>query len=174
MQSDKVNHLFKPNSKFKDAIALYNFDRELRILLFDVIERIEISHYGNLKPTIISKDTIASELKTVNHTYLHSWLQSISQIRNICAHHGRLWNKNLTIKPRLLSTPPAPWITHVPPVQEHHRLYIHACCLKYLLDVISPGHHYKTKLAELFAKYPSVDLSAMGFTQQWQQEPLWA
>lgn len=43
MQSDKVNHTFKPNSKFTDVIALYNFDRELRCLLFDVIEKIEIS-----------------------------------------------------------------------------------------------------------------------------------
>lgn len=42
MQSDKVNHIFKPNSKFEDVIALYNFDRELRLLLFDIIERIEI------------------------------------------------------------------------------------------------------------------------------------
>lgn len=252
MQSDKVNHIFKPNSRFEDIIALYNFDRELRILLFDVIERIEIGlrtrmiyhlslehgfwwfqqtdlfldvrqlivtlasleeelnrskdifikehkkkHpddlrfppsiktmeiatfgslsrlYGNLKPTVNSKDVIANELKTVNHTYLHSWLQSISQLRNICAHHGRLWNKNLTIKPKLLTSPPAPWIAIVPPAGEHHKLYIHACCLKYLLDVISPGHHYKTKLADLLAKYPSVDIAALGFTLQWQQEPLW-
>ena len=43
MQDDKVNHTFKPNSKFEDVMALYNFDRELRFLLFDVIERIEIS-----------------------------------------------------------------------------------------------------------------------------------
>ena len=43
MQSDKVNHIFKPNSKFEDVIALYNFDRELRIILFAVIERIEIA-----------------------------------------------------------------------------------------------------------------------------------
>jgi abortive infection bacteriophage resistance protein len=43
MQSDKENHIFKPRSKFKDVISLYNFDRELRILLFDVIEKIEIS-----------------------------------------------------------------------------------------------------------------------------------
>jgi abortive infection bacteriophage resistance protein len=42
MQADKVNHIFKPNSKFEDVIALYNFDRELRLLLFDIIERIEI------------------------------------------------------------------------------------------------------------------------------------
>jgi abortive infection bacteriophage resistance protein len=253
MQADKINHIFKPNSRFDDVIALYNFDRELRILLFDVIERIEIAlrtkmvyhlphehgfwwfqktdifldtrewvttlanleeelvrskdifikdhkkkHpddlrfppciktleiatfgclsrlYGNLKPNVVSKDTIAKELNTVNHTYLHSWLQSISQIRNVCAHHGRLWNKNLTIKPNLLPRPPAPWITNVPPASEHHKLYIHACCMKYLLDVVSPGHHYKAKLADLFEKYPNVDLGALGFYQQWQQEPLWA
>src|SRR5882724_11582436 len=42
MQADKVNHIFKPNSRFEDVVALYNFDRELRLLLFDVIERIEI------------------------------------------------------------------------------------------------------------------------------------
>ncbi len=28
IQSDKVNHIFKVNSKFKDAIALYQFDGE--------------------------------------------------------------------------------------------------------------------------------------------------
>jgi abortive infection bacteriophage resistance protein len=42
MQDDK-EHLFKQNSKFKDVISLYNFDAELRILLFGVIEKIEIS-----------------------------------------------------------------------------------------------------------------------------------
>ena len=36
--------------------------------------------YGNLKPTVRSKDIIAQELGAVNHTYLPSWLQSIAQI----------------------------------------------------------------------------------------------
>jgi abortive infection bacteriophage resistance protein len=36
---DKKEHLFKQNSKFKDVISLYNFDAELRILLFGVIEK---------------------------------------------------------------------------------------------------------------------------------------
>lgn len=43
MQEDKCNHHFKPNSRFADVIALYNFDRELRLILFDLIEKIEIS-----------------------------------------------------------------------------------------------------------------------------------
>jgi abortive infection bacteriophage resistance protein len=144
--------------------------KTLEIATFGSLSRL----YGNLKPAVKSKDTIAAELNTVNHTYLHSWLQSISQIRNACAHHARLWNKNLAIKPNLLPRPPAPWIANVPPPAEHHKLYIHACCMKYLLDVVSPGHHYKEKLTALFEKYPTVDLTAMGFTPQWQQEPLWS
>lgn len=252
MQNDKTAHTFKENSRFSDVIALYNFDRELRILCFDVIERIEIalrtkliyhlSHefdfwwfqkpelfadtreliktlanieeelerskdifikehlkkhkddlrfppaiktleitsfgslsklYGNLKPGVRSKDTIAKEFNTVNHTYLPSWLQSIAQIRNICAHHGRLWNKNLPGRPSLLSKPPALWLKNVPPVSDHHMFYIHASCMKYLLDVVNPGHHFTDKLEVLFRKYPNVDLKALGFNKDWLTEPFW-
>jgi len=252
MQADKQKHEFKPNSRFEDVIALYNFDRELRLLFFDVIERIEISlrtkliyhvshefgfwwfqnstlfidskeqiktlasiketlsiskdifikdHkikykgdlrfppaiktleittfgglsklYGNLKSSVQSKDIIADEFNTVNHTYLPSWLQAIAQIRNICAHHGRLWNKKLTTKPNLLAKPPAPWIRNAPAAADHNLLYIHACCMKYLLDVASPKHHYKERLSELFKKYSNVDLAALGFPIDWEDEPLW-
>ncbi len=41
LQSDKENHLFKPGSKFETVVDLYNFDAELRLLLFDIIEKIE-------------------------------------------------------------------------------------------------------------------------------------
>lgn len=43
MQSDKVKHTFKNNSCFDDVIDRYNFDRSLRLILFDAIERIEIA-----------------------------------------------------------------------------------------------------------------------------------
>lgn len=42
MESDKVNHVFKPNSKFENVVTLYNFDKELRNLIFSVIQSIEI------------------------------------------------------------------------------------------------------------------------------------
>lgn len=252
MQADKTLHTFKPKSTFENIIQIYNFDRELRILLFDVIERIEIgfrtkliyhlSHeispwwfedathfrdavehtktlnsldrelqqtrevfitehyrkyhtdtrrppawktlevvsfgtiskfYGNLKPTVASKDSIAAELGTVNHTFLPSWLQSIAQIRNICAHHGRLWNKNLPGRPKLLPKPPKPWIADVPNASEHYMLYIHLCCMKYLMNIINPGNHFTQKLQDLFTKYPNIDPNALGMKLNWQNEPLW-
>lgn len=252
LQSDKENHLFKPQSVFSDVIFLYEFDRELRILLFDVIERIEISlrtkliyhlshefgpwwfqnfdlftdnlalvktlanieeeisrskekyikdhfkkHkddqrfppswktleqtsfgslsklYGNLKNTIKSKDIIAVELGAVNHTYLPSWLQSIAQIRNYCAHHSRLWNKNLPGSPKLLSNPPNDWIKDVPKQHEFPQLYIHLCLMKYLINVIHPINDFTSKLSELLKKYPSVDPNALGMKPNWEEEKLW-
>jgi abortive infection bacteriophage resistance protein len=251
-QLDKVNHIFKAGSIFENVIELYNFDRELRLLLFDVIERIEIglrtrliyhlSHevhpwwfedfsnfkdrpkhaqvllsidrellqskdvfiiehklkyhadtrrppawktlevvsfatlsklYSNLRSSLTSKNQIAFELNTVNQFYLPSWLQSISQIRNICAHHGRLWNKVLPITPKLLPNPPAPWLKKQPTPIDAHKLFVQVCCMKYLLDVISPGHHFAPKLIDLLKKYPSVDVNALGFYKDWHDEPLW-
>lgn len=43
MQSDRVKHIFNPDSYFEDVIDRYNFDRHLRLILFDAIERIEIA-----------------------------------------------------------------------------------------------------------------------------------
>lgn len=250
MQSDKETHIFKPNSTFEDVIHLYNFDRELRIILFDAIEKIEISlrtkliyhlshefdpwwfqntaifqdtgalietlasikeeldrskdifikeHkkkykddsrlppawktleltsfgslsklYGNLKNTVHAKDTIAKELGAVNHTYLPSWLQSIAQIRNYCAHHSRLWNRNLPGTPKILPRPPHKWVKDVP--TDTQKLYLHLCIMRYLLNLIAPENSFSTKLRDLFEKYPSVDPNALGMKPHWQDEPLW-
>ncbi len=252
LQSDKENHLFKPQSVFSDVIFLYEFDRELRVLRFNVIERIEISlrtkliyhlshefgpwwfqnfdlftdnlalvktlanieeeisrtkekyikdhfkkHrddqrfppawktleqtsfgslsklYGNLKNNITSKDVIAQELGAVNHTYLPSWLQSIAQIRNYCAHHSRLWNKNLPGNPKLLSKPPFDWISDVPKQHEFPFLYIHLCLMKYLLNIIHPSNDFTKRLSVLLKKFPSVDHNALGMKPNWQEEKLW-
>jgi abortive infection bacteriophage resistance protein len=252
MQSNNIVHTFKPNSTFENVIAIYNFDQELRILLFDVIEKIEIGFrtrlihhlaeeispwwfedvsnfkdpdnhveilgaidkellktkevfikehykkydtdtrrppcwktleiasfgnnsklYSNLLPSIKAKDLIAKELGTVNHTFLPSWLQSINQIRNLCAHHSRLWNKNLPGRPRLLPKPPNEWLKNVPPVNEHHMLYVHLCCMKYLLNRIHPGNQFATKLSDLLSKYPNIDPNALGLKPNWEYEQLW-
>lgn len=43
MQDDPAQHTFKADTYFEDIIDRYNFDRQLRLLLFDAIERIEIA-----------------------------------------------------------------------------------------------------------------------------------
>lgn len=43
MEADKQQHLFKPGSTFENAVNLYEFDNELRQLLFSAIGRIEVA-----------------------------------------------------------------------------------------------------------------------------------
>lgn len=50
MESDKIRHIFKPNSYFENAIDLYEFDRDLRELIFTAIQAIEIA----LRSTLLS------------------------------------------------------------------------------------------------------------------------
>ena len=53
------------------------------------------------------------------------------------------------------------------------RIYFNLCIIKHFLDVISPQNDMRDKLLQLLVDYPSIDQTAMGFPQGWQQEPLW-
>ena len=129
--------------------------------------------YGNLRNDLPEKDTIAKEFGAVNHTYLPSWLQSIAQIRNICAHHGRLWNKNLPGTVKLLKKPPYRWVSEVPKPHDFQNIYVHLCLMRYLLNTIHPTNQFHSDLKTLFARYPRVDEAALGMKHNWREENLW-
>jgi len=59
--------------------------------------------YRCLTPTAQRK---ISSVMGVDHNVLKSWIHVITYLRNICAHHGRFWNRALTIKPVLLDKNP--------------------------------------------------------------------
>jgi abortive infection bacteriophage resistance protein len=153
--------------KYKDDSRLPPAWKTLELTSFGSLSKL----YGNLKNTVRAKDTIAQELGAVNHTYLPSWLQSIAQIRNHCAHHSRLWNRNLPGTPKILPRPPHKWVKDVP--SDTQKLYLHLCIMRYLLNLIAPENSFSTKLRDLFGQYPSVDPNALGMKPHWQDEPLW-
>ena len=155
--------------KYKDDFRFPPVHKSLEITSLGTLSKL----YGNLKPLVKSKDIIAKEFGTVNHTFLPSWLQSFTQIRNLCAHHSRLWNKNLPGKPNLLPKPPFEWLKIVPTEKEFHMIYIHICCMKYLLNAIEPDNNFTHRMEELLTQYPNVDLNALGFKINWKSEPLW-
>ena len=49
--------------------------------------------YRNVNHQLPEKSIIANEFGLNNQKYLASWLLSVTYIRNIVAHHGRLWNR---------------------------------------------------------------------------------
>lgn len=58
MEEDKTTHQFKPNSRFEDAVALYNFDIELRDLMFKAVQRLEIALHKDYTRVLFGTWTI--------------------------------------------------------------------------------------------------------------------
>lgn len=256
---------FNANTSFEQIIQTYTFDRELRLLVFDCIERIEVAirtqliysmaiHYNNshwqdsqslfVAPSynrmgklvdpysdfqgIISKAKTArtpevfikhytdsydtpsnppawmcfelltigelshiyrglrnnadkkrvSDFFDVHPTVFISWLHSITYVRNICAHHARLWNKDLAIEPEILIKPVGDWISK--PFENNKRTFYFISMLRYLLMRANPNNRLKDKLGTLFEKYPNVPIQYMGIPSDgkgnmldWTTEPLW-
>jgi abortive infection bacteriophage resistance protein len=99
-------------------------------------------------------------------------------VRNICAHHARLWNKDLAIEPEKLLKPVGNWIGN--PFDNNKRTFYFICVLKYLLLRANPRNSLKDKLETLFNKYPAVPIQFMGIPSDgngnmldWKNEPIW-
>ncbi len=45
--------------------------------------------------------------------------------------------------------------------------------IQYLLQSINTNNTFQEKLHSLFNKYPLIDKNALGFTNGWENEPMW-
>jgi len=116
----------------------------------------------------------------LNHKLLISWVESFVYVRNICAHHGRLWNIKLTISPTWIKSPRKPWIDRWENEEKNEgtadkelKIYAIICSLIYCLKSVNPYNQYGKEIIELLKKYPEVDIKHMGFTENWKSQPLW-
>jgi abortive infection bacteriophage resistance protein len=243
-QVNATNHEFKLGTCFDDVLNSYNFDRELRLLVLDSIERIEVSvrsqwayqvgylhgshahldcqlfdrHQWQKNLNDLTKEvnrskeifiehlrnTYSEELppvwavcevmslgllsrwysslkpqqtrKAIANAYglsdvvLKSWLQNLNLVRNICAHHSRLWNRKLTVTPTLPRSGEV--IKVVQFVPNSRKLYNTLVIILLFMDKIVPSYSWRSCFRELIAKY-SISVDAMGFPQNWQQQAIW-
>lgn len=243
------NHIYLPGATFEKILRLYQFDRELRLILFDAIEKIEISlrtqiiyhlshaygshwytdatlfqdarehqnilekinqvcsandkevfiaHYlskytnPSLPPCWMALEVISfgqlskiyryldtpTELKKISSqfgvdiTVLGSWLHSINYVRNICAHHGRIWNKLLAISPINPKKTKYIWLSNNRLNQK--KVYFSLSVINYMLRAIYPNSDFSLQIKKLITKYPEVPTQNMGFPNNWNNELLWS
>ncbi len=235
---------FRQGTEFNDVAGLYIFDRKLRLLVLDAIERIEVAlrtsityeighAYGpfghtesaNFAPNLDhvkfmaeleseerrAKETFATHFRSkytsephlpvwmatellsfgaismlyksmapaiksrisaefgVSDRHVASWLHALSYIRNVCAHHKRLWNRELGIKPQL-PTRSLAW-PHV--VQSNERLYCLLVVLQHMLKVVSSHCRWRDRLFTLFDEHPGVPLAPMQVLSDWRTRAIW-
>lgn len=115
--------------------------------------------------------TIGADLR-ISGNVLFSWLLTLNYIRNLCAHHARLWNRELAIKPMLPDARhDARW--HPPNAVPNNRIFAVLTVLRYALKQTAPQSQWHTRLFELFDDYKEIPLPPMGIPANWRNHPLW-
>lgn len=101
-----------------------------------------------------------------------SWLHTMNYVRNICAHHARLWNRDLKVTPAALKfSKTKTWISN-PETVQRSKVYYFLCMVNYLLQTVNPNTSFTERLKELIKEYHP-KLSAMGFPENWEKEKIW-
>lgn len=102
---------------------------------------------------------------------LENWMHAISNVRNICAHHARLYNRKHTVT---ILTPNNTygnqWISNH--AIDKRKLYAIICSIAYLTDRFS-NNDFKQDILKILEAYPDVDPIILGFPEHWQDEDFW-
>ncbi len=251
--TSQQNHQFRTGTSFERIWGIYAFDRELRLLVSDALERIEIAlrsamsnrlskKYGNL--WYISKECFGKQWSEPNRktfdspcdyfkaeinricrdqkedfikhyfseyqdpAYPPSWmvmeclsfgkctslfrnlakvsdkadissvfryhprviescLEPLRHIRNICAHHARLWNRWFVFTPKHMK---AFGDVETKQFTLHEQLIM----LHKLNQNISPASQWRKRLYDLFVQYEEhVPYFFAGFQSDWKNDPFW-
>lgn len=262
-QPNQTEHIFIENTTFESILNLYFFDRDLRLLLLDAIERIEVALRAQVTNTLaehhgphgylnaIHFDTrynhswllnkleneskapavetflahyrdkytsapaqppiwmaielltfkevsiLFSNLRNATDTQrmeahfgwkfplLKSWFRSLSDLRNVCAHHARVWNREFGSRPEMPKKIPLLW-PNIPeaiatgsqqdPAQTLNprcRLYLQLVVIESLIQKIDPESCWANRLMQLLDSYPQISQTHMGFPQKWDKEKFW-
>ena len=242
---------FKPGTTFDEVWARYVFDRRLRLLVMDAIERIEVAvrtqlayHHAHdhgcfayatemqslpklgaqefadfvqrvREETSRSKDTFVGHFRQKYgdcHNFLpvwmlaevmtfgtmltfyksasrrvkqsvasdfglpdavfESWLLTLNAVRNICAHHGRLWNRELGVKPVIPRISGYPeW--HAPVKVGSNRVFAVLTICRHCLRKVAPQSGWPSRVELLLSGSPGIPLASMGFPGNWKECPIW-
>jgi abortive infection bacteriophage resistance protein len=255
-----VEDEFRPGSTFQQVMALYVFDKLLRLIFLDAIERVEIAlrvdlalllgqrsplahrdplqfstsfrrrnstgssehdkwlerldssylksneefvkhfkiKYPRVPPPIwvaielwdfgmlsvllggltpADKSLLASKYLLPRPELLHSLVRNINNIRNICAHHSRLWNRSPADRLSPTKRGEIPLLDHLAMDKNgQSRVYATAAFIQFLLKTINPGTSWSQRLKDHMKTLPSrngIDSSQAGFPNGWENFTLW-
>ena len=129
--------------------------------------------YSNLRAYQVRRSIAATY--QLDESFLEGFLEHLTYIRNVCAHHSRLWNRHLTKKMPLPRGKPTGLKDNIyidEANKTEHKVYNTLVVIQYLMTVICPESHWAIQLNELITKY-HIDINRMGFPNEWQKLPLW-
>lgn len=90
------------------------------------------------------KEHITGQFGLKKVAILENWLHAISNLRNCCAHHSRIWNRRFMVSVILPYDTLYPFMNRAMIGQiRTNKLFAELSCIAYILDIISPGSSFK-------------------------------
>ncbi|MEP5367662.1 Abi family protein [Parvibaculum sp.] len=124
------------------------------------------------------RDAIAQSYGVPDGRIFERWLRVLNDVRNICAHHSRLWNKPLVNIPRMGGPGDIPAFDHIQADRRAQtRVYAAFAIMRHMVGVINPNSSWCLFLLEHLGTFPDnayVSLKNAGFPDGWEQQVIWA
>ena len=120
---------------------------------------------------------IAQSYKLPDPVVLKGWIKSLSFVRNVCAHHSRLWNKALVNQPPMPPRGALLDFDHVA-ISPYgaKRVYVAFCIMRQLLRAVNPRTDWSSRFKDTIKTFPAsphISLKTAGFPIDWEKLPLW-
>jgi len=98
-------------------------------------------------------------------------MEHLAYIRNLCAHHNRLWNRTMTVSATLPSLPSYKWINNQP--SKTNKIYSTICIVAYMLNRVTNRPTFAGEIKVLLKRYNNIDIYAAGFAFEWEKDNFW-
>jgi len=187
---DELMQEIKKASKRSDELFIDHFQKQYNTTDLPIWAVVEILSFGTVSKlfNVLKTETKQEVIKDIpiNIQVFQNWLHALTIVRNICAHHSRLWNKQLRIPFKIPSKNalfnPLRKIIKIVDIDgekventydNNTSVFFALSVMKFIFDSIGEEVIFKNELQELLNEYHEVDKIAMGFVDGWENLMIW-
>ena len=132
--------------------------------------------YAGLRNDIATE--VAASFGVPTKQLMQSWIATLNYVRNVAAHHARLFNRKLVSAPRRPKGDAVPLLAHL--AQEEapkgFGTYSALAVMAYLHESVHPGRAWSLRVAGLLRDFPTtehLDVTSVGVAAGWLEQDLW-
>ena len=146
--------------------------------IWDVIQAMSFGQLSKWYSTLDDRAMRQSISRSygMDESILRPALRHLTRVRNICAHHERLWDLNLTTRLRIPNTLGSdPETAKAFNKQAPLKVYNAIVMTTHLMEVITPNGDWPERFLELKGadSYRFVPEADMGFPENWEDHVIW-
>ncbi|MGV8882855.1 MAG: Abi family protein [Rhodoglobus sp.] len=144
------------------------------ILSFGTLSRLYSGMERSHQDRIAAAFGILNSVPSGDGSLTGNWLNHLRYIRNTCAHHARLWNKNITVQ--LAEPTGIPELAHLTATKPRSRIYGTLAVLAFLTERIHPGNGWRIDTLQFVRDKVDdlgLSLNLLGFPKNWEILDIW-